>query len=93
MLTKVPSHMQVRILHPISEESLPPVHFEIPEKKENPALKIAKKLAHAIGISSVLSLSIYMFMRFLGLELGNVEASVIVLFPALLGLVASFVVF
>lgn len=85
--------MQVRILHPISEEHLPPVHFEIPEKKENQILKTTKKLVHAIGISSVLSLSIYMFMKFLGLELGNVEASIIVLFPALLGLVASFVVF
>ncbi len=94
MLTKVPSSMQVRILRPQSEESVPHVVSE-EILIESPALvlKFLKKILSGSGISILIGAVIFGVMKLVGLEFGGIEASIIILFPAMLGFLTSLVIF
>lgn len=96
VLTKVPSRIQVRIVAPKSEETVPFVHVDeavLDAKIPHPAIKTAKKTCTASIVSVLIGLSIYAAMKMVGLDFGRIETPIIIALPALLGFLASFVLF
>lgn len=94
LLSKVPTHIQVRIISPSPQDSVPHTFYqeEIPSV-ENPILKAFKKIFSSVGVSTLIAVVLFSVVRSSGLDIGSAETSIIVLFPSFFGLIASFVVF
>ncbi|MBI5701667.1 hypothetical protein HZC34_07520 [Candidatus Saganbacteria bacterium] len=95
MLAKVPANIQVRLLHPLPEESVP--HIIVEEKnipKTNPIISILKRFFHGAFLSVLIGLSMYGILKLVGIEFGGlVETSIFIFFPAFLGFLTSYVIY
>lgn len=95
MLAKVPSNIQVRLLHPLPEESIP--HILVEEKNilhTNPIHGILKRFFHGAFLSVLIGLSMFGILKMVGIEFGGlVETSIFVCFPAFFGFLTSYVIY
>jgi hypothetical protein len=92
-MIKVPAEIQVRIIRPQPEDAVPRFMIkEIEPPKENPLLKLSKKVLSGGLIGAILGLGIYLALKFCGINFGGVETSIVVGIPSALGIFTSYVI-
>ena len=93
-MIKVPAEIQVRLISPQPENSVPHlvINDEI-EAEESGFMKLARKLLNGGTVGIILGVGIYLALEVCGVKFGSVETSIVLGIPLLTGLLASYVIF
>ncbi|HTY13379.1 MAG TPA: hypothetical protein VMD02_04240 [Candidatus Omnitrophota bacterium] len=95
-MMKVPAEISVRVIRSRPEEAAP--YIVIDEIVEGPQLvpgmkRHLLKLLSGSGIGILLGLGIFLALNICGVRFGNLETSMIIGIPSVLGLMSSYMIF
>lgn len=94
-MIKIPSEIQVRIIRPQPEDSIPHIAENdiIEPLNENHFKQIIKKILSGGGVGMLLGLGIFLALKICGVNFGDLETYIILGIPFTLGIITSYVIF